>query len=272
MTTPTEALKNGPSRRRLITVVLGLVLILILIRFFVLPLIFPSLSGGRGDLVARFIESGGVVLLTGLFIPIMAIWLGPDVKEKTLISILDRKLETDPAFEAAFQKIEKWYFRGGLGSYFRATTLPRILKQQPMVDVAVVLLDFRNSDLMLSYAAYRTALGGKKLTGEDVRNNIIETVGCIIKAANENSGVFSRFRIALVDNYSSFRIDLSDSAVLLTQDSPKAPAIRFDSDSSFYKGFENDFMRQLNGAVNIMDGQYKHLLVDPSKFISSAFI
>src|SRR5688572_27644708 len=122
-------MKNLHSRSRFIWMIGLLIALVVVVRFALLPRIFPALDGGGAALLARLLESAGVALLTGLLVPLLAIWLGPDATTKEAISILDRNLDTTPAFNAALVGAQKWCFRGGLGSFFRKTTLPTMLKQ-----------------------------------------------------------------------------------------------------------------------------------------------
>ncbi|MDH5834225.1 hypothetical protein [Luteimonas kalidii] len=270
MTTPTEALRSPQVRKRLIWFVLLAVAVLLLLRFAVLAPNQYRFLPNYFDLLARTLESFSVALLTGLAIPVLAIWLGPDSEELAKVQILDRKLETTPAFEAAFQTTSKWWFRGGMGSYFRSSTLPALLKHRPPVEVMLVLLDIRDQKLIDRYAAYRQAQGNPAATATEIRKNIICSIWALVMT-KPGLGTITSASVHLTDVYSSFRIDLSSDWVFLTQDAPEAPALRFSSQSSYYKGFENEFRQSWALTVRLHD-QIDHIdFESPEVFFEQFF-
>lgn len=267
MTTPTEALNNSVSRGRLVGFVLLVAFLALLLRFFVLPLLSETLDDSVENLIGRILEAIAIALLTGLSIPALAIWLGPDFKVMQQIKILDRDLDTSPAFERALKKTGRWYFRGGMGSYFRSTTLPALLKQAPPVSVVIVMLNVKDQDLLERYAGYRTAQSGRKVTASEIRESILSSIWALLEAVKKR-GAISSAKVHLADTYSSFRVDLSDKEVFLTQDNPKAPALRFDSESSYYKGFEIEFAQNWATTIDLSAIGSGSARISPREFFS----
>jgi hypothetical protein len=270
MTTPTEVLKSPPSRKKLIFFVLVVVAALLLVRFFVLEPSKSHFSADWYELLARVLESFSVALLTGLSIPLLAIWFGPDAKQLSRIQVLDRRLEATPAFETAFTKTDKWYFRGGMGSFFRAKTLPALQKLRPPVTVKLVFLDLRDQQLIDRYADYRVAQGDSDVTAQKIREGIISSIWALVKSKPGRHAIVEA-AVHFTDVYSSFRLDLATHEVFLTQDAPEAPALRFTSESSYYKGFENEFRQDWIHTVQIHDEFDKIDLENPDEFFLRCF-
>lgn len=270
MATPTEVLKNAVARKRLVWVVFGVVFTVLVLRFFVLPVWENELGPATFALIARIFEAIAVALLTGLLIPALAIWLGPDLKEIDRIQVLDRKYDTTPAFEKALAKTSRWYFRGGKGSFFRSTTLPNLEKQAPPVNVVLVMLNVNDDELLQRYAGYRTAQNKEEVSAEQIRLCILCSIWALHQSV-KRQGAIVEATVHLANNYSSFRIDLSEKEVFLTQDDLAAPAIRFSSDSSYYKGFENEFRQSWALSVNLALIRKEAAGLEPKEFFLKYF-
>jgi hypothetical protein len=268
VTTPTEALKNKFSRRRLVGYVLLAVTLLLVLRYFVVPRL--NLIDEVDSFVSRILEAFSVALVTGLAIPFLAIWLGPDYEAISKINILDRKRETTPAFNKALESTGLWFFRGGMGSFFRKTTIPSLQKLPPPVKVVIVMLDIRNAPLLEEYAGYRSAQSGKDITSGLIRTSVLQSIWHLAKAV-EKRGSIRDATVNLSGTFSSFRIDMSDSEVFLTQDNEDAPALRFTRESSYYKGFENEFYQNWNLSVDLRQALNDGPFVSPRDFFTRYF-
>jgi hypothetical protein len=243
MSTVTDALKNPKTRWKFSALALLIALVLFLLRYFFFPAqLAPNASVGE-NVTVRILETLATGLIAALLVQALALLFGKDEKSIALISILDRTIETTPAFEDAFLKTKKqWYFKGGFGSYFRKTTLPALIKKKNgKLDVMVVLVNINNDRLVESYAEYRKyASGDTKVDATVVRNEITSTIETLAKTLKANRGAFSNVRVAFVNSYSPFRIDFHDNGVILTHDSKTSPALKFSADSSYYFGYTQE--------------------------------
>lgn len=254
MATVTDALKNPSTRWKFVFVSFLIVIVLFLIRFTALPIQLQPDSTAFENVTARILEALATALLAAVLIQALALWFGRDETSASLINILDRTTETTPEFKAAFSTAKgHWYFKGGFGSYFRTDTLPALLKDGATgLDVMIVLIDIRDSELVEKYAEYRRqASNDEKIDGEKVRTEICQTILALANSVAKRGGAFSQARVALINTYSPFRLDFHDHGAILTHDSKTSPALKFSPDSSYYFGFKQELEQFKPNAIDL---------------------
>jgi|GEM_PF-6448357 len=272
MSTVTETLKHKSTRWKFVAFVSLLSAVLLFVRYGLFPAQLDASASAFTNFGARSLEAASIALLAGLVIHAIALWLGPDQQSISLIRILDRAIETTPAFEKAFETTKVcWYFKGGFGSYFRDTTLPTLIKKKKTgLEVMIAVVDIRDQSLVQEYADYRRqASGDKKITPEKVCAEIKETIKTLANFVNQNGGAFSAARVAFVPTYSPFRLDFHDNGVVLTQDNGKAPAIEFGPDSTYYQGFKQEF-NQLRAKSSDLKELAKRITLTDEKSLFAA--
>ncbi|MEP8984163.1 hypothetical protein [Enterobacter cloacae] len=283
-----ELLRKKHSRTKFILVFILVVLLILLVRYFALPLAYPTQSADLGGFFATIsnglLSSLTVTFLIGLFM----FWIQPEAESNAKIEIAYPK-ELPELFNVAFLRSEIWYYKGGCGRYFRTATLPNMAKQarskSQSKEILVVILDPSNIDLCEKHAIYRSGTASQKIesrpwTTEEVRAELFATViATLITQAKEPS---LRIKLSLCSHYSSFRIDLSDDYAIITKEDRDSPAIVCHKGTHFYKSYKDEVILSLNQSRSVrmidkidfnlesIDGKkVKSLLVDVDLYDSN---
>lgn len=129
-------------------------------------------------------------------------------------------------------------FWGRSGSYFRSNTLIKIDEQSRekkcFTRVNVILPDPKNKELSNSYEEILKSLGEYSDENSLLENVLATSIICAI--INENN-LHMQIKIHYSNFLPSFRLDMSDTGAILTQDDKNKSALYFNSGSDFYEMF-----------------------------------
>jgi hypothetical protein len=102
----------------------------------------------------------------------------------------------------------------------------------------MILPNPADASVLKTYADYRNSLPHAPddvWTSERIRNEILAT---ILEAGQLASGcIFFKARVALLNDFSIFRADLSDEALVLTREDPRMPGWFSTASSKFYASY-----------------------------------
>lgn len=159
-----------------------------------------------------------------------------------------------PALLGALTHTTFWRFKGGTGTYLRAETLPRLAlsKERVVPRVWIEIIDPSNRNCCKTYADYRTKIRAHTTQNENeiwsherVR---IEGYATIIAALWYASNFNMMIQIALSSTVSTFRYDMSDDFVIITNEERDSTALRAEEGSNFYDRFEAELDLSFNQA------------------------
>ena len=136
-----------------------------------------------------------------------------------------------------------WRFRGGTGTYLRAVTLPELVRSarqnRRTLDVKIEIIDPSDQELCARYANFRNTLqthagaDGEEWTVERTRKEAYST----ILAAYWYKQRYALLTIAvgISSRMTTFRWDMSDRAVIVTQEDPAGQALVFAADKTYFR-------------------------------------
>lgn len=136
-----------------------------------------------------------------------------------------------------------WWFSGGLGRYTRTASLPELRthanRNNQTTNVNLHLLDPFNDEACEAYAYYRKTAWSKKNDSRpwDERRVRLELVATLIVAAAHGSDSRLKISVKYRPSMSVYRIDLSRSGAVMTQEDPRMEALYFPPDSGGYAGW-----------------------------------
>jgi hypothetical protein len=166
------------------------------------------------------------------------------VDELATVKTLKGKYALEPVFADAREHTRSWTFKGGTGSYTRAMTLPKcvdLAKQsnpRRQLTFHLEILDPANVELCQRYAAYRASLpssAGPKSEPWDVERVQKEAYATVLAAGvyMESYSLLDVY-VYLASTMSTFRYDLSDTSVIITQDDADFPAMVISNNNPAY--------------------------------------
>jgi hypothetical protein len=240
-----EILINKRYRFLFLLSSLLLVLGFLLIRYTFLPHWNPSLSRGKTEIIARLAEGLATTLITTVLVGSFIFFVTPSIMRRAKIEAIEPK-GINPLLKEASLKSIHWIFKGGMGRYTRAETLPMLIKRARESGVRrklrIMLIDPENEKVCQSYASYRNGLPSAKksgqLTAESVRQQILATVLAAAKAGLTEPML--DVELILLPVWSVMRIDLSDDYVVVTSEDSREPGLRADSGTHFYGTYSKD--------------------------------
>lgn len=243
-----DILDKRQYRQIFYVVVLLLAAILILLRYFVIPLWDQSLSLTAASLLARLFEALLASLAVTVAIGSFLFWLTPDIMKISVVEVIEPR-EIGPLLESAMPTTQMWWYKGGTGRYLRAKTIPNIAKHARTAslsrEINVLILDPTNTDLCEAYANYRRSLKSAReekspWTFERVQRELYATI--LFVAATRSAEPLLRMTLSLTQHLSSFRFDLSSEYVIVTKEDKTAPAVRCDKGTYFYNSYFDEMV------------------------------
>lgn len=243
-----DTILSKPHYRRTFFIVVLLVLVLALVaRFFVLPCYDSTLSLSRSGvaLLGALLDNLVISLLLTVFLGGFVFWLTPAIVKRSAIEVIAPK-EINPLLKAAVHVTRSWIYKGACGRYTRAETIPGMAKAARTEgigrDITICILNPKNDDLCAAYATYRKSLkssdAGKPWSCQVVQEEIIATA--ITALRFQFSEPLLRIRVFFVDHFSAFRFDISDQYVVTTKEDKGASALRADAGTYFYDSYKDD--------------------------------
>ena len=241
-----ESLFERKHTRRLFLLVVGsLLLVLLGVRYYVLPLYDPSLSQGWMPLIAQIIDNVSVTLVVTLFLAAFFLWVTPPRVRQPGVALVEPR-ELPAYFREGLATSNSWRFSGGCGRYFRSAVLnamkQRAREEGTAKDLTAIILNPENGDLCERHANYRAVSRRGHAEGEwtkaRVRQELLATI-VIIKATSHRH--LLDIGILVSDYFSSFRVDICQSFAIQTREDPTAPALRSDRGSYYYDAQMDEF-------------------------------
>lgn len=241
-----------------ITIILLFVTI-ILIRFFLIPIADPLLSLEWPELASSLLDKFATSLIVTIFIGSFIFWLTPKIVKKSKMEVLEPK-EISKLLKNATQDSKSWIFKGSTGRYTRSTTL-RLMAEAARNesigrDLRLCLINPANTKLCEEYATYKRSLkSASKSNPWDIKRVQNEVIATIVSALiTQHDEPLLRITIHLVDNFSSFRLDISDFYVVITKEDKEATALRADKGTYFFDSYKDE--------VRLIERQSKKITIN----------
>jgi hypothetical protein len=226
--------------------VLGVVVLLLVTRYFVLPKFDPTLTQGPLSVLAKVAEDLSATLVITVFVAAFLWWITPSrVSNSAVVVIEPRELKAH--FSEALASSSEWRFFGGCGRYFRSAVLGemrrRVRSESTSKYVAAVILNPDNDSLCERHARYRSGTRRGKSEGNwtrtRVKQELIATI-LVAKGIAHQEGLLE-IHLYLVDHFSSFRVDLAHSCAIETREDPTAPALKSDRGTYYYDALSDEY-------------------------------
>lgn len=232
-------------RRSFFTVVALCLVVAFLIRFIVTPHFDPSATVDLTKFALSLLDTFTISLIITVFIGGFIFWLTPEIIKKSTMDVIEPK-EINPLFKKAAADTKTWIIKGACGRYTRAVTIPSLAQSAKHEgigrDIRIILLDPADSDTCEEYANYRRSLksasSSEPWTKEKVQEEVIATVLTALQFKYKEP--LLTINIHLASTFSAFRLDISDSYVIVTKEDKEAAGLRADSGTYFYNSYKDE--------------------------------
>lgn len=248
------------TRAIFFTAIAGVVSLLLIVRYFVLPWLDPSLTHGGLPLAAKLLEDISTTIVVTVLVAAFLWWITPTrVRNSGVVVVEPRELRRH--FSEALANSSDWRFFGGCGRYFRSAVLQemsrRARQESTSKAVSAIILNPENDLLCERHARYRAGTRRGQNEGNwnkvRVKQELLATI-VITKAVAHREGLIDA-QIFVSDHFSSFRVDLSQVCVIETREDATAPALRSDSGSYYFAALNDEYRITKEQAKQIANGE-----------------
>ncbi|WP_180089187.1 MULTISPECIES: hypothetical protein [unclassified Acinetobacter] len=237
-------LQKGHYRKTFYILIGVILLFSIIVRLFVIPYLAGS-SVSWSTFFTSFFDNFIVTLIITVFIGSFIFWLTPKNAFRAKMEVIEAK-EINPTLKSVLASTKCWIYKGTCGRYTRATTIPKLAEAARNSsfgrDITICLLNPSNEKLCNEYAIYRKSLKSANAlnpwTKKTVQEEIIATVVVVLKYTYLQP--LLRINVYFVDHFSAFRLDISDSYVIVTKEDKEASALKADAGTYFYDSYKDD--------------------------------
>lgn len=267
-------------RRSFFTVVILVLVIAFFVRFIAVPHFDPNATIDLTTFVVSILDTLTVSLLITVFIGSFVFWLTPEIIKKSTMDVIEPK-EINPLFKKAAADTKTWIIKGACGRYTRAVTIPSLAQSAKHEgigrDIRIIMLDPAAIDTCEEYANYRRSLKSASTsrgpwTKEKVQEEVIATVLTALQFKYKEP--LLTINIHLASTFSAFRLDISDSYVIVTKEDKEAAGLRADAGTYFYNSYKDEtrlverqskkvqFYRPVDINKNTSKEDLKRLIID----------
>lgn len=150
--------------------------------------------------------------------------------------------EVGMAHAEARRKTDRWYFKGGTGTYIRAVTLPQCVEtaraNRRALDFRIEIIDPTSRGACELYENFRRSVSPEPDGTGDTwyRGRArLESFATIVAACwNRQRYQPLDIRVGLTSVMSTFRYDMSSECLIITQEDPSFPALLVPRDKPLY--------------------------------------
>ena len=152
---------------------------------------------------------------------------------------------------AALHDTELWHFRGGTGTYLRAVTLPQCVanarERRRSVAMRIEIIDPTDATVCARYSSFRSSVpssgpvDAEPWTVERTRKEAYATILAAYWYRQRNDLLM--VEVGLTDKMTTFRWDMSSTAVIQTQESAAGQALLFAHGKTYYQYWRMELER-----------------------------
>lgn len=237
---------SKPGRRRFLFTISLIILLLLLVRFYVLPI--ESLSDSSNDNLKSFIEKFITSVFTAVVVGYFLYWIIADEKKKE-VEFTESGTEIEKHLAKSRNTTGTWLFNGGLGRYTKSDTIPllseRASNERKTILINLIVLNPFNISLVEKYIDFRLSVETKskraKWTELEVQSEILATIITALFYKRRNQ--FLNISVKAKDFFTLSRMDISDTLAVITREDPTIPSIILEKDSYMYKHYSEEFQQ-----------------------------
>ncbi|GAA4627243.1 hypothetical protein GCM10023196_038660 [Actinoallomurus vinaceus] len=181
------------------------------------------------------------------------------LREIAAVRLLTGPREVTRAHEDAREQTGRWVFKGGTGTYIRAVTLPECVRlarrDRRALAIRLEILDPVDIDACERYAVFRRSMAeltdatGETWTCDRTREEAYATI--LAACWHKKRYDLLEVQIGLTSTMTTFRYDMADNRLIITQDDPRIPALMIPRESFLYASFHTELDRSLAQARKV---------------------
>ena len=215
-----------------------IVALLVLIVFKTCSLLgfFDSVFGSKIiNIINLFLDNLIALDLSVLIASCLYLWFMPNKIRKGDIHILP-SYDIEKELNKIIEDTEHYYYVGHTARWTRSVTLEKLKDKARLkntrTEIAIIILDPSDVAVCEYYSKFGHA-NRKNSTADDIKNVQIELITTILICAKYSVDPLLYINLYFINQVSLFRLDISDTGLILTKPSDKEPALLFLKDTFF---------------------------------------
>lgn len=234
-------LKLKHHSKSFFTITILIMILIVAIRFYIIPHYDENLVITMNKLVTSILDNLFTSFVTTIFIGAFIYWLTPKIMEKSIMKVIEPK-EISPLLQSSAKTSRSWIFKGAAGRYTRAVTLPLMAEAARHEglgrDIKIFLINPNNEHICNEYSIYRKSLKSGKKDKWDLEKVITDVIATIVYTMIiKHKEPLLRIEIYLLDNFSTFRYDISDEYAVITKEDKQVSALKADAGTYYYSSY-----------------------------------
>lgn len=234
---------NQKIRKQFLYFVLGILTLLLIIRFGVFPI--KSINESINREIVSFLDKFVSSIITALTVGYFIYKLQLDEKKKSL-EFTSSSPQIEDKLDQARKTCDSWKFNGGLGRYTRYMTLPELSsissKKRETYKVELIILDPENDILLQKYADFRNSVNQKANWNINfLRKELLATL--FIAAYTTKTNQFLEIEVYVKDFFTLSRMDISNDTAIISREDPLIPTIICYNESYLFKHYKEEFQQ-----------------------------
>jgi hypothetical protein len=236
------------------------VLLMLCVRYFVLPEFEPGLSQGLLNVAAKLLEDLSSTVIVTVLVAFALWYVTPQRVRQSGVTVVEPR-ELKSYFNRALINTREWKFCGGCGRYFRSAVLSMISNEATSSStskrVSAIVLNPLNDALCERHAFYRSGTRKGKADGNwttlRVKQELLATI--IMAKQCSAAATLVDVQILVSDHFSGFRMDISDSYAIETREDSTAPALLCEFGTYYFGALVDEFRLIERQATRIKGGE-----------------
>ena len=220
---------------------------ILLLRMFVVPELLPSSKDTDWLSISRSVLDALIATVLVTTSVTLAFWWTRPPQSEGGTDAFIQPFEVGQSLRNAAISSREWYYLGQTARYVRSRILPMFADEAKSRNekriVRVMLINPQNDTACKYYAEYRSVCRSADLDSKDwtegrAKSEVLATVLCCLELKSKNPNL--EVGVGFLTYVSLFRIDFSQSLVLITQEDGQEPAIRYYNHSRFYDSYRRE--------------------------------
>lgn len=170
-----------------------------------------------------------------------------------------RGSEVQTALAEARTRTDRWFFKGGTGTYLRAVTLPSCVeaarRDRRALEFRIEIIDPTNTQACERYENFRRSVSTEPDGTGDTwfrGRTRLESYATLVSACwyRQRFGLLD-IRVGLTPFVSTFRFDMSSQYLIVTQDDSRFPALLVPRDKSLFDAYGVELRNSFEQATRV---------------------
>lgn len=232
---------SGHAKRVFFLVVGGSLVLIVLVRFLLIPVIFDTPFPSVAEVLNESLGDVFATVVAATVLGAVVVWASAPSAKRTDLHVLHPK-DIGRTLEQALVGARSWHYDGSTGRWNLSNVLPALAAAARQTSSTrscrLLIMDPRSESLCKTYADFRRGLRSGKAREWSIREVRVDLCATIVGAAIlSHEEPLLDVRVFLKTMSPVFRIDASDHRLVLTREDKSEPGLTCEAETHFFDAF-----------------------------------